>query len=280
MRGADQCSYAQGGDSLRLYCRRRGASTDSALLFIHGWSCTQDVWSNQFNSPLFDNLALAAFDLRGHGYSERPIGDLHYTNSELFADDVAAAIDHLDLSGPILVGWSSGSLIVADYLRKYGANGVAGIVMVDGLYGLGIDFPEGMFGTGPARYMPDTMTGDFDKQFVAMRQCIRDMLVSVEESTLDFMVAQSMLTPPSVRASMMARVCDNRDVLERFNKPSLVIHGSQDPFIQLPMAEALRNLLPNSTLRVYENAAHMPFWEQPETFNAELAAFSRLTFDS
>ena len=67
-----------------------------------------------------------AYDLRGHGMSEAPLGPEHYTNGELWADDVAI-IDQLGLERPVLVGWSYGGFIICDYLRAHGQDRIAAI---------------------------------------------------------------------------------------------------------------------------------------------------------
>ena len=52
----------------------------------------------------------------------------------MWAGDVQAVITAMKLDHPVLVGWSYGSLVVADYLRAYGATGLRGIVLT-GAYG-------------------------------------------------------------------------------------------------------------------------------------------------
>ena len=56
-----------------------------------------------------------AYDLRGHGMSQAPLEPEHYTNGQLWADDVAAIIEQLRLDRPVLVGWSYGGFIICDY---------------------------------------------------------------------------------------------------------------------------------------------------------------------
>ena len=271
-------TYAVGGGGVPLYCRSVGDAARPAILFVHGWASSLNAWSRQYTGELVDTYRLAAFDVRGHGYSGRPIGDEHYTNASLFARDVASVIHALHLERPILVGWSSGSLIVADYLREYGSKRVAGIVLVDGLYGLGIDLPDNMLGAGPARYMPDTMKEEFQVQSAAMRACSEDMFAEPDPEDVEQLLAISMMTPPSVRSSMMMRKCDNRDVFGDYSGPAWVVHGASDPFILPPMAEALCGCLGDATLSLYDSAAHMPFWEDAARFNSELAAFAHNAF--
>ena len=272
--------YLSGAEGTRLYCKDAGNPGGPAVLFIHGWSQTHAAWTRQFNSELAEEFHLISFDLRGHGYSECPVGEEYYLNGKLYADDLLAVISHYKKNSLVLVGWSSGALVIGDYLRRYGQDNIAGIIMVDGLHGLGIEELTGMLGTGPGEYMADTMNNDFEIQYKAMLRCIRDMLVEIEPEQLQLMTAQSMMTAPAVRAAMMSRVIDNTDVSTNFSKPALIIHGRHDPFILVNAAEHLQKLHSHSTLSIYEKSAHMPFWEEPEKFNRELARFANETTEN
>ena len=87
------------------------------------------------NSDLADDHRLVAMDMRGHGLSEKPREG--YTDSKLWADDVNAVIQTLRLDHPILCGWSYGPLLILDYLRHYGENGIGGVHFVGGITKLG-----------------------------------------------------------------------------------------------------------------------------------------------
>ena len=267
--------YLHGADGIRLYYKDTGNPDAPAVLFIHGWSQTHAAWVRQFGSELAEEFHLIGFDLRGHGYSECPAGAEHYLDGRLYADDLQAVISHYGKQQIVLVGWSSGALVIGDYLRRHGQAGISGIVLVSGLHGLGIPDLNGMLGTGPAEYMPDTMADDLEVQFRAMQRCTRDMVVDITPAQLQLLTAQAMMTAPAVRAALMNRVVDNTDVLTSFSKPALIIHGRHDPFILVDAAEHLHGLCSRSTLSIYERSAHMPFREEPAKFNLELARFTR-----
>ena len=267
--------YLHGADGIRLYYKDTGNTDAPTVLFIHGWSQTHGAWVKQFNSELAGQFHLVAFDLRGHGYSECPAGEENYLDGRLYADDLRAVISHCGKQQVALVGWSSGALVIGDYLRRHGQADISGIVLVSGLHGLGVPDLNGMLGTGPAEYMPDTMVDDPETQFRAMQRCTRDMVVDISPAQLQLLTAQAMMTAPAVRAAMMNRVVDNTDVLTSFTKPALVIHGRHDPFILVDAARRLHKLCSRSILSIYEKSAHMPFREEPEKFNRELARFIR-----
>ena len=90
----------RGGGGLRLHVREWGRVDAPAILFIHGWSQNHLCWAMQYESGLTDAFRLVAYDLRGHGMSEAPLGPEHYADAGLWADDLAAIMDELDLERP------------------------------------------------------------------------------------------------------------------------------------------------------------------------------------
>jgi pimeloyl-ACP methyl ester carboxylesterase len=87
------------------------------------------------NSDLAIDYRLIAIDMRGHGLSDKPREG--YTDSRLWADDVNAVMQTLRLDRPILSGWSYGPLVILDYIRQYGEDGISGINFVGGVTKLG-----------------------------------------------------------------------------------------------------------------------------------------------
>ena len=68
---------------------------------------------------------------------------------------------------------------------------------------------------------------------------------------------------------------DFRDQLRAINIPTLIVHGDRD--IQAPLELCGRKtaqLVRQSTLRVYENAAHGLFLTHADRLNADLLAFA------
>src|SRR5688500_12126399 len=74
-------------------------------------------------------------DLRGQGRSSKPRDA--YQDSRLWADDVRAVIEALELGRPILCGWSYAPLAILDYVRHYGEDSIAGMQFIGGVTRLG-----------------------------------------------------------------------------------------------------------------------------------------------
>ena len=168
-----QIHTVKGGGGLQLHVREWGKPDGPAILLIHGWSQNHLCWAKQYESALADEFRLVAYDLRGHGMSEAPLEPEHYTDGELWADDVAAIIEQLRLDRPVLVGWSYGAFVICDYLRTHGQERIAAIEFVEGVVKLG----EAAFGTliGPGflDHFADATADDLPTNIRAMRAFLR-----------------------------------------------------------------------------------------------------------
>ena len=124
-----------GGGGVQLHVEETGNRSGRPVLFIHGLSQSGLAWHRQLHSELARDLRLVTLDLRGHGESERPADA--YGDTDLWAQDVAAVIDALDLERPILSGWSYGGVVICDYLSRYGEHRIGGIHLVGAVCRLG-----------------------------------------------------------------------------------------------------------------------------------------------
>src|ERR1700754_3873363 len=124
-----------GGGGIRLHLVETGNPSGRPIVFMHGFSQCSLAWARQMNSELADTFRLVALDIRGHGLSDKPRES--YGDSKLWADDVHAVIQALQLDRPVLCGWSYGPLVILDYVRHYGEDGIGGLNFVGGVTKLG-----------------------------------------------------------------------------------------------------------------------------------------------
>src|SRR5438552_1734321 len=127
----------RGGGGIQLNVVETGNSRGRPIVFIHGFSQCCLAWSRQMGSALAEDHRLIAVDIRGHGLSDKPREG--YNDSKLWADDINAVIQSLNLDQPILCGWSYGPLVILDYIRHYGEDHIGGVHFVGGITKLGSD---------------------------------------------------------------------------------------------------------------------------------------------
>lgn len=253
-----------------------GDPSRPGILLIHGLGQSYLSFERQLQSALANDYHLVSFDLRGHGNSGKPWEKAAYQDRALWAEDVKRVIAATGLKRPLLVGWSYGTMVSLDYLRAAGTGAVAGLVLV-GAYG-GLTPPPDMRNVPPAllRARQLQLSPDLADN-VAAAQATVPMLAGkpMPPEYVARHVAITLMMPRVAREGMFQRPLDNRDLLPALRAlPLLVNVGTLDRSTPEAHARELAKDWPGATVSVYEGVGHSPFAEEPERFNAELAAFA------
>ncbi len=94
-----------------LYYRKTG--TGPVLVFVHGMCGDADVWQGQAEL-LADRFTCITYDRRGHSRSQR---GTEPESTQIHAADLAALIERLGLTRPVVVGSSGGARITLEAAR-------------------------------------------------------------------------------------------------------------------------------------------------------------------
>ena len=184
-----------------------------------------------------------------------------------------AVIAGTGLERPVLVAWSYGALVVADYLRVHGDAAIGGIDLVAGAVVLR---PPAFEHIGPAflEAAPLACSSELETSIPALGRFLRACTARpLDEETSNAALCWNMLTPPEVRGALLAREVDATDVLARVRVPVLVTHGRRDAIVLPSMAEHMLAACPAAVASWYGDAGHMTFVEDAPRFNRELATF-------
>jgi non-heme chloroperoxidase len=263
-----------GGGDVGLHVIDQGPEGAPAILLIHGWSQAVGCWKTQ--AALADRFRVVAFDLRGHGASDKPADEAAYQDTALWGDDVKAVIDGLGLASPVLVGWSYGARVIASYVAEHGDDAIAGVVTTGGILALGACREDWMVGKSSPGRNPD-LYADEDATRAA---ATRDFIAACTEEPLDDIttaefVAFNEQCPAHVRRALFRADFDVRPVWQSLKRPLLSIHGAEDRVVLPICGIEASELAPNGDLWLYENCGHAPFIEHPDRFNADLAHFAQ-----
>ena len=261
-----------GGKGVQLHLVETGNSSGRPILFIHGFSQCSLAWTRQLNSELADNFRLVAMDMRGHGLSEKPCDG--YADSRLWADDVRAAIETLDLDHPILCGWSYGPLVILDYLRHYGEDNIRGLNFVGGVTKLGSDEAASVLTADFLNLIPGFFSSDVEDSVRSLGSllslCFANELSSEDRYR---MLGCSVSVPPYVRRGLFSRAFDNDDLLQKLRKPVLITHGTADAVVKTTVIDQQMARIVPAQVRMMATG-HACFWDDAAGYNRYLREFA------
>jgi non-heme chloroperoxidase len=264
---------ARAPDGVSIAVQDWGNPEGPEILFIHGFSQASLSWARQTSSELAKEFHIVTYDLRGHGNSDKPLEPEKYKESKGWGDEVKAVMETAKLKRPVLVGWSYGVHVIADYLRIHGFAHLAGLNYVDGMTKSDPNFFGDGFNVHTLMFSEDLATN-----IAATRQFLHNCFEK-QPSQDDFetMLAFNMMVPPKVRANMAGRTLNIDDILAALKLPVLVTQGAADRLALPAAAKYTVEKISGAKLSLYEGIGHAPFWEDTARFNAELAAFVRTT---
>lgn len=272
-------STVAGAGGVPLLVAEEGDPAAPGTLFLHGFAQSHRSFDRQFRSDLARRFHVVAVDLRGQGGSGKPWTPSDYGKARIWADDVAAVIAATRLRKPVLVGWSFGGFVAIDYVRVHGTGKIAGINLVGSLAGLNAA-PGMSAGDSPRataiRARSDRQRGlDLGANIDANRATAAGYITAnMTEAERETLTATEMMMPAYARRAMRSRNLDNRDVVAKIDLPILLTRGSTDAAMPAAHTEALLRQLPKARLSLYDGAGHLPFVEQADRFNRELADFA------
>ena len=263
-------------DKTKLNVVHLGNKNNHPIVFIHGFSQSYLSWSEQYNSYLKDNFYIVAYDLRGHGSSDKPVTPESYQTPKLWADDVAVIIKKMKLKKPVLVGWSWAGFIIMNYVRYYGTESISGINLVGANTSLlGPISPPSPKPGQNTKWMQQLVSPNIEENLSGVKYFV-DLMVykKLSNDLRSNSIILNMLTPPYVRKAMLGYPKDNSDLIKKIKVPVLISHGVEDMIVNYLDVVKVAEALPNSTLSTYKKVGHAPFMEKPMRFNKELSSFT------
>ena len=87
-------------DGLTISAQEWGNPNGPEILLIHGFGQSHLSWMRQVDSDLAKEFRIITYDLRGHGYSDKPLDKAPYHDNKAWGDEVKAVIDAAGLKRP------------------------------------------------------------------------------------------------------------------------------------------------------------------------------------
>jgi len=265
-------------DGTRIYYKDWGSGRP--VVFSHGWPLNADAWERQMVYLASNGYRCIAHDRRGHGRSSQPWNG---NDMDTYADDLATLVETLDLKGAIHVGHSMGGGEVARYIGRHGTKRVARAVLVAAVPPLMLKTAANPGG------LPMKVFDDIRARVAADRsQFFKDLTTpffganrpgaKVSQGVRDAFWLRGMQGGLKNELDCIKAFSetDFTGDLEKFDVPTLIIHGDDDQIVPIgASAQASSKLVKNTTLKVYPGGSHGLADTHKDELNADLLAFLR-----
>ncbi|MYT31237.1 MULTISPECIES: alpha/beta hydrolase [unclassified Streptomyces] len=267
--------FFEGHDGTRLWYEEYGRG--EPLVFVSSAMMPTDMWEYQIPYFVERGHRCLTFDRRGHGRSDRPAGGY---DTDSTSDDLAALLDHLDLTGATLVGHSLGGAEVARYLARHGSGRVRRAAFVAATLPFmkqTADNPEGL---PEAAFEQSTalLRSDRPRWMAQQAQVFFATHLGTDTHPLmvDLTLRQALSCAPYATLQVQHAVfhTDHRAGLRGIDIPALVVHGTAD--FSAPVDGTGRRtaeLIPGAVYKEYPDAGHGLYASHHARLNEDLLEF-------
>ena len=235
------------------------------LVFIHGLGSSTRDWEYQI-SYFSTHYQVVAFDVRGHGKSDKPVGSY---SIPLFAEDTSELIKALDIAPAHVIGISLGGMIALQ---------------------LATDFPELVRSIVVVNSGSEMIVRTLKERLALLQRFLIVRLLGMrkmgevlggrlfpdpeqEEIRRIFADRWSENDPRAYREAMRAIIgWSVTEQLNRIKCPTLVI-GAEFDYTPMEDKSSLASRIKQAELVVIKNSRHGTPVDQPEEFNKVLSSF-------
>lgn len=258
-----------------LNYRVRVAGDGPALLLLHGFTGSGDVWA-PFVSDLSGAWRVVAPDLPGHGDTDAP-EDAERYRMERCVDDLALLLDSLHADQAVVLGYSMGGRVALHFATTFPER-VRALVLESASPGIASEAER------RARREQDETLARF-----VLEEGVEPFVDRWER--LPLFRSQAHL-PADVRARVRARRLSNRarglagslqgmgagvprplmDELPRLRMPTLLLAGQFDDKYCRILGE-MGAIMPNATLKIVAGAGHAVHVERPDEWLQHVGDF-------
>lgn len=252
-----------------------GAGGDATLVLVHGFPFDAESWRGDADL-LSREMRVIAPSMRGFGGSDAP-GDVFTV--ETMADDVAAVLDALGVSGPVVMGGlSMGGYVALAFARAHAAR-VRALVLADTRAEPDGDEARANREKAIARVERGELAAFVDGLFETI---LAPSTRASRKDIVDRVRAMATSADPKAVVAALRALRDRPDArpgLAAVSVPVLVIVGEDDaltpPAVSHAMAAMLRERVNDVRVQVISDAGHLSNLEQPDAFREAVATFVR-----
>jgi len=254
-------------DDVQLNYLVQGPSEGSTLVMVPAFCQPASLYVECLQPVAAEGFRCVTIDHRGHGQSQKP--SYGYRLARM-AKDLQEFLEHLELTGVVLVGHSMGCAVICQFMELFGQDKISKLILVDQM-AAGVIRPS-WTSEERASYGAGT-TGDSLMELVSA--VANEELPDPRKEFLSTMFTDKY--PPEAKAAALNASCevprsagallvlntmtaDFRDVLPRIRVPTLCI-GGDESYLKDCMPW-MAGQIPNSKLLMVEGGSHFMLVEE------------------
>ena len=240
-----------------------------ALMLIHGFPLSGELFAKN-RAVLARRYTVVTPDLRGFGNSTTPDSK---GGVALYAKDMLAVMDHLNVKRAVIGGMSMGGPVVLEMYRE-APQRFRGMILIDST-------------SSPANFVEQAQWPGFGVQAnekgvasmipVLMPQMLTTATRTANPALVSFIggiVKKGSVNAAIAGGSTLANRPDSRPTLAHITIPVLFLVGSDDPIYPVEMNKKMYQDTPGSRLTIIPGAAHAAIIEKPEACNRAIDSFA------
>ncbi len=271
--GNDASRFVRLPSGQLVHFRDEGRPEDPPLLLIHGWQASLHTW-DAWVERLGDEFRLLRLDLPGHGLTG-PTPDGVYS-PQILVDTVLALLDALGIDRCHIAGSSMGGLVAWE-LAATAAERVDRLILIDaaGYPHPGFEQVAAMarsFWVRPLRWCSPRwlVAAVLHRVFHRSDEFVDDTMIDRHHD----LIRRRGNRQANLR--LLAADYDYRSTRQRIRSiqaPTLILWGQHDPWVSVQDALQFHADLPDSVLRIYPHAGHLPMEEEADSSAADVRDF-------
>ena len=265
---------------LKLSYLEKNPTIKRTIFFIHGNSGSSLTWSKQFESSLFSEFRLIAFDLPAHGSSDASSDpDIDYSPIEL-GKIMAAAVNSLaGHHSYILAGFSFGTNVIGEML--FNELNPAGVALISSCVISSVSDLQKVFLPNPNanNFFNDSVPPE-DVEKLALDCFYLRNMPDLEKFRSDFENTKTPFRSTLMKKASEGAVRDEIECLKKTNLPVLIIFGKEDKVVNTGYLDTITFATWQNTIYKLEGAGHFVHIDQAEMCNQLISDYATEVFTS
>ena len=240
-------------------------SGDRAIVLIHGLLMNRRMYDGLAPEMVDRGYRVITVDLLGHGSSDRPPEMVNYSMT-LFAQQVVALLDHLELDKAVIGGTSLGANVTLETAN----------IAPDRVKGMMVEMPvldNALLAVGVI-FTPILLVLRFGAPALKVLASVTSRVPRtnwVVDIGLDWLRQDPAPSSAVLEGLFLGRAAPHHDERVKMEQPTLVVGHHADPLHPFSDSGMLAEELPNC--RLVEATSIFEWRIQPERLDAELARF-------